>query len=257
MTAMTEVRRVVKRTRFAFSNSSHCRSSFAAIRPGGKRSLEDEPQHGTLPMFRTAHRRRHHPGDLRQAPYPYQDRTADGNHLGLVIRTTLRHDQRLALFHQSGPVTRLQWMVLSRTTTEYLPLYEAKMLDHFDHRFSTYNGATQAPVNVGSLPCLTAKEHDDPDIESLARYRVNQAAVAAQLEKWTRMATRSAQHNEHGQCEELLCQLFSHVRRLETRSSSRYLIIRESDSGCTGWSTLAFDYVARQKLGDRTSISFS
>ena len=30
---------------------------------------------------------------------------------------------------------------------EYVPLYEAKMLRHFDHRFSTYRDATQAQLN--------------------------------------------------------------------------------------------------------------
>ena len=36
--------------------------------------------------------------------------------------------------------------------TEYLPLYEAKMLGHFDHRFSTYHDATQKQLNKGNAP---------------------------------------------------------------------------------------------------------
>ena len=36
-----------------------------------------------------------------------------------------------------------------------LPLYEAKMINHFDSRFSTYDGATQAQMNKGTLPRLT------------------------------------------------------------------------------------------------------
>ncbi len=33
-----------------------------------------------------------------------------------------------------------------------LPLYEAKMMWQFDHRFTTYEGATQEQINVGILP---------------------------------------------------------------------------------------------------------
>ena len=73
------------------------------------------------------------------------------------------------LFHQPKDLSSAHFNGWSyqHGTKEYLPLYEAKMLGHFDHRFSTYRGATQAQLNVGSLPRLTAKEHDDPDIESL------------------------------------------------------------------------------------------
>ena len=53
-----------------------------------------------------------------------------------------------------------------------MPLYEAKMLGHFDHRFSTYRRCTQAQLNMGTLPRLTDEEHDDPTLEPLARYWV-------------------------------------------------------------------------------------
>ena len=61
------------------------------------------------------------------------------------------------------------------------------MLSHFDHRFSTYRGATQAQLNVGSLPRLSDAEHDDPDLEPLARYWVDRIEVAARLQdRWDR-----------------------------------------------------------------------
>ena len=69
------------------------------------------------------------------------------------------------------------WSYVGRT--EYLPLYEAKMLGHFDHRFSTYQDATQAQLNVGSLPRPTAEQHDDPDMEPLARYWIARPKVTA------------------------------------------------------------------------------
>jgi hypothetical protein len=55
-------------------------------------------------------------------------------------------------------------------TRRYLPLYEAKMLHHFDHRLGTYEGQTQAQANVGTLPRVTPEQHDDPDFAPLPRY---------------------------------------------------------------------------------------
>ena len=49
-----------------------------------------------------------------------------------------------------------------------LPLYEAKMIHHFDHRFGTYDGQTQAQANMGTLPRLDPKQHDDPHRRCLA-----------------------------------------------------------------------------------------
>ena len=44
-----------------------------------------------------------------------------------------------------------------------LPLYEAKMIHHFDHRLGTYEGQTEAQANMGTLPRLTPEQQDDPD----------------------------------------------------------------------------------------------
>src|SRR6202022_3474368 len=75
----------------------------------------------------------------------------------------------------------------TRGGKEYVPLYEAKMLSHFDHRFSTYRGATQAQLNVGSLPRLTDEQHDDSDLEPLARYWIERTELNAAIgERWDR-----------------------------------------------------------------------
>jgi hypothetical protein len=43
-----------------------------------------------------------------------------------------------------------------------LPLYEAKMFSHYDHRFGTYEGQTEAQANQGKLPELDVSHHLDP-----------------------------------------------------------------------------------------------
>src|SRR5690606_26780391 len=61
----------------------------------------------------------------------------------------------------------------------YLPLYEAKMMHQFDHRFATYteNGDTRA---------VTEEEKSDPAFEPLPRYWVEDGEVRARLVKTDR-----------------------------------------------------------------------
>jgi hypothetical protein len=63
----------------------------------------------------------------------------------------------------------------------YLPLVEAKMVNHFDHRFSTYEGATQAQLNVGALPRLDEAAHADSVRLSQPDYWVAESDVQARL----------------------------------------------------------------------------
>ena len=65
----------------------------------------------------------------------------------------------------------------------YLPLYEAKMLHQFDHRFSTYEGATESQLNVGILP--------QPPIEKSATRDLLSSRVTGCVKKWSNRLSRS------------------------------------------------------------------
>ena len=65
----------------------------------------------------------------------------------------------------------------------YLPLYEAKMLHHFDHRHSTYEGATQSQLNVGILPKPSVEQKRDPNFVVQPRYWVREDVVEAAIPK--------------------------------------------------------------------------
>ncbi|WP_037409303.1 Eco57I restriction-modification methylase domain-containing protein [Candidatus Solirubrobacter pratensis] len=61
-----------------------------------------------------------------------------------------------------------------------VPLYEGKMFWHFDHRFGTYEGQTEAQANLGSLPTVGEAQHRDPHYRTRPRYWVaNRHVVAA------------------------------------------------------------------------------
>lgn len=62
-----------------------------------------------------------------------------------------------------------------------IPLYEAKMIHHFDHRFGTYEGQTEAQRNQGKLPEFSVEQHQDPYSFALPDYWVPSHAVAERL----------------------------------------------------------------------------
>lgn len=68
-----------------------------------------------------------------------------------------------------------------------LPLFEAKMVHYFDHRFGTYEGQTEAQSNQGKLPELDVAAHDDPSRVTLPDYWVPDNEVATRCrDKWSR-----------------------------------------------------------------------
>jgi hypothetical protein len=82
---------------------------------------------------------------------------------------------------------RLDGNIFVRNSERYLPLYEAKMLHHFDHRFGTYEGQTQAQANQNKLPELTPEQHADPCLVTLPEYWVPEHEVADRLAgRWDR-----------------------------------------------------------------------
>jgi len=64
---------------------------------------------------------------------------------------------------------------------KFLPLIEAKMVNHFDHRFSTYEGATQAHYNKGFLPKLDSADHADPHRLAQPDYWVSNDEIDSRL----------------------------------------------------------------------------
>ena len=71
---------------------------------------------------------------------------------------------------------------------QMLPLYEAKMVRHFDHRYATYAQATQANLNKGTLPQSSQEQHNDPRYKITPEYWVDRTEVEARLARrsWTR-----------------------------------------------------------------------
>ncbi|TMQ98972.1 hypothetical protein ETD83_18820 [Actinomadura soli] len=80
---------------------------------------------------------------------------------------------------------KLEDGIFIRRDERMLPLYEAKMVHLFDHRFGTYEGQTQAQSNVGILPRTSPQQKADPRYRALPRYWVRKEEVADKVaERW-------------------------------------------------------------------------
>ena len=65
----------------------------------------------------------------------------------------------------------------------YLPLYEAKLFHQYDHRFATFDGASEKDIRNGNARPMTAEEKADPDSVIIPRYWVPETEVAQRLDR--------------------------------------------------------------------------
>lgn len=189
VTTMTGTQRTVPRTKFAFLNRHVSDVPEKRFQLAADEVLALNPNTGTLPMFRSRKDADITLGIYSRHPVLIRDGDPDGNPWGLSFATIFHMANDSENFHTAEDLADSEFNGWSYTrgNKEYVPLYEAKMLSHFDHRFSTYKDATQAQLNVGSLPRLTDEQHDDPDLEPLARYWVERKELTAKIgERWDR-----------------------------------------------------------------------
>jgi hypothetical protein len=153
---------------------------------------------------------------------------------------------RQGLFNMTGDSNLFQ----TDPDQELSPLYEAKMLQQYDHRFSTYE--------EGQIRECTTDEKKDPEFTIRPRYWVPRAEVEARLKGrwshawvlWFRRIARATDERTmisgfapaHG---------FSDVAPLCLSTQ----VPRDLSCLMAMFNSLVFDYVTRQKIGS-THIDF-
>ena len=140
-----------------------------------------------------------------------------------------------------------------RDKTRYVPLYEAKMLHHYDHRWATYDASGTESGDV------TVAQKNDTSFEPTPRYWVPAEEVASRLASknwhnqwlmgWRKIARATDERT-----------LISSVFPRTAAGDSLPLILPDQDPGrvaClqANLSSLTADYVERQKLGG-TNLTF-
>jgi len=93
---------------------------------------------------------------------------------GKVPDSSAKVREPLGDFRESNPALS---ETFPDTPAAFLPLYEAKMIHQFDHRYATYQGATEANLAEGSLPQPLASQKADPDFTVKPRYWVEAREV--------------------------------------------------------------------------------
>lgn len=252
VTCMTGISRPVERPRFAFlirhiSDVSERRFDLSAAEV-----LKLNPNTGTLPMFRTRTDADITLGIYRRHPILIRDADPDGNPWGLSFATVFHMANDSGLFHQRDDFVEANFNGWSykQDTVDYLPLYEGKMLWHFDHRFSTYLDATPAQLRLQTLPRVSDIQHDDPRVESVARYWVKKTSLDDRIsERWDRRWLFGWRDMARpGGARTFVPSVFP-----ASASGNKFPLAFPSDPDYVPclqavWSSFAFDYIARQKV---------
>src|SRR5581483_2765817 len=139
------------------------------------------PNTRTCPIFRSRRDAELTKAIYRRVPVLMREGPPEENPWGIRFLAMLHMANDSGLFRTREQLEADGWAldgnVFRRGDETCLPLYEAKMVHHFDHRFGTYEGQTEAQANQGKLPELDDAQHADPDRRVLPRYWVPEPEV--------------------------------------------------------------------------------
>ncbi|GAY16435.1 Eco57I restriction-modification methylase domain-containing protein [Mycobacterium sp. shizuoka-1] len=260
VTTMTGFNRTSRRAKFAFLARRISDIAEKRFELTSEEVLALNPNTGTLPMFRSRKDADITLGIYARHPVLIRDDKLDGNPWGLSFERLFDMSNDSGLFKTAEDLTdgRFNGWSFTLRNKEYVPLYEAKMLSHFDHRFATYKNATQAQLNKGTLPRLTDDQHRDPELEPLARYWVDRKEFDARLaERWDRKWLLGWRDIARSSDERtfmpsvLPASAVGHKFLLATPDDPALALFLHAT-----WSSMAFDYVSRQKLSSASMSYF-
>ena len=127
----------------------------------------------------------------RRAGVLWREGDPDGNPWGLRFLSMFHMTNDSGLFRTQADLASAGWRLeadrFRKDGKVVVPLYEGKMIHHFDHRFGTYEAQSEAQANQGKLPELDHVAHADPGRVTQPRYWVPEEEVATRLEDtWDR-----------------------------------------------------------------------
>ncbi|MBJ6622583.1 Eco57I restriction-modification methylase domain-containing protein [Streptomyces sp. DHE17-7] len=227
------------------------------------------PNTGTLPVFRARRDAEITLSMYRRLPVLWREGAPGGNpwNMSFLRMYDMGHDS--ALMQPRKDLEETGWTlkenVFTRNGKRMLPLYEAKMLHHYDHRWATYDDA-------GDTHSLSRGDKDNPNTLVMPQYWVaEEDTPSGKLDKRGEdipipgIQKRLADKNwPHG----FLLGWRDICRATDERSmisswlpavgvGHKFLLTMCQSPELLGavWSSFAFDYAARQSIGG-TSMSF-
>lgn len=176
----------VKQASFAFSTRYMRDLSARRFTMPPEEILLVSPNTGTTPLFRSRRDAEITIAVYKHLPVLWR-RNPESNpwQVSFMRMFDMTNDAHLLETRHDLETTGWRWdgNVFSKGTERMLPLYEARMVHLFDHRFGTYEGQTQKQANVGILPRLTPEERNNPNFFPMPHYWVKEATVRERLSR--------------------------------------------------------------------------
>ncbi len=233
------------------------------------------PNTGTCPTFKSPADSKIVIGIYRRVPVLWRDEPEE-NLWGISFMRMLDMANDSGLFRTRDQLERDGWLlvgnVFSRGTKRLLPLYEGKMIYHFDHRFGDYRNRAEDRVD-SVLPRTQDSAKSDPDFAVLPLYwvqefdtlneqkskpdkPVNNLGVASRLKAkhWDRgwlLGWRDICRSTDERT--MICGAIPHAG--VGHKLPLCFIGKHPELLLATWSSFIFDYVARQKLAG-TSMAY-
>jgi hypothetical protein len=204
------------------------------------------PNTGTCPVFRSRRDADITLAIYRRVPVLVNENDPNGNPWGVSFMQGLFNMTSAShLFHTRVDLETDGWHLdgnnFTRGSDQMLPLYEAKMVHNYDHRWATYDG--------DKIRDTTDAEHDDPNFAPLPRYWVPEHDVDARLQGRTTNPWLLGFRNVCRSTDERTM-IASSLGRVAVGHSMPLLFTDAQPAllSCQ-LTTLVVDYVIRQKLG--------
>lgn len=173
------------------------------------------------------------------------------NNVPVLINDTIKHNPWNVSFRQGlFNMTSDSNLFLIKQIADCVPLYEAKMIHNFDHRYSTYENASTHNINEGNLPQFTNEMHKDPYHFVQTRYWVKKSDFKSR--SVTKRNWFIGFRNVTGNASERTA-IFSMIPYVALGHSLPILIVDDVNVSLvccllSNLNSIAFDYVVRQKV---------
>ncbi|WP_217253907.1 Eco57I restriction-modification methylase domain-containing protein [Streptomyces sp. AC602_WCS936] len=217
------------------------------------------PNTGSCPVFKTSRDADITLGIYRRVPVLVKEPDASGqggsNPWGLSFMSMFHMANDSHLFRTreelEGEGWQLRGNIFTRDDTQMVPLYEAKMLHHYDHRFGDYRERSADRMDA-VLPRTTPEAKQDPQFAVLSRYWVPTSEVVAKLAQkgwkhswllgWRDICRVTDERTAISTVTPLAA--VGHTYPLMFADTPQHSALLNSQL-----SSFVFDYVARQKIG--------
>ncbi|MBD2512117.1 N-6 DNA methylase [Nostoc muscorum FACHB-395] len=141
------------------------------------------------------------------------------------------------------------------------PVYEAKMIHQYDHRFGTYDGQTKAQLNQGKLPELDETQHAQINYVPISKFWLNDKYQDEFISKHTNRSWLLV-YRDITSSVVLRTSIASIIPRTFASETCKIIYMKESISAklascfLGGINSLVFDYCTRQKVSGNHLSTF-